>query len=229
MRHPMKHSTTRLLVIWLAFMASWGLAGCLNFSKEFPAQTYYALEVSRQGPDPVAEPRTVLKVKKFRILPRFEGKELVYRTGEYRYESDYYHEWFVAPNGMVTQQVQDWLAAAGLFEHVLGSGSAGDETHMLEGTVTALYGDYRNQGSPKAVVGLQVVLFDEGLTNPGILIQREYQRDVALSSPTPEALMQGWNDALRLILAALEEDVKKAVAKPASPPRSSAPAAKSQN
>lgn len=229
MNHPMMHSMSRRLVIWLAFLVSWGLTGCLNFSKEFPDKTYYALEVLRQGLDPVAQPRTILKVKKFRVLPRFEGTGLVYRTGEYRYESDYYHDWFVPPNGMVTQQVQDWLAAAGLFEHVLGQGSAGDETHLLEGTVTALYGDYRNPGVPKAVVGLQVVLFDEGLDHPGILMQREYQRDVAMPSATPEALMQGWNDALRLILAALEEDVKKAIATPAPAPQSSAPATKSQH
>jgi cholesterol transport system auxiliary component len=229
MRRFQRRSTTKLVATGLTLVALWGLAGCLTLNKEFPDKTYYALEVLRQGPDPVAQPRTILKVKKFRVLPRFEGTGLVYRTGEYRYESDYYHDWFAPPNGMVTQQVQDWLAAAGLFEHVLDSGSAGEETHMLEGTVTALYGDYRSPGSPKAVVGLQVVLFDEGLNNPGILMQREYQKDAAMTSPAPEALMKGWNDALRLILAALEEDVKKAITKPAPDPRLSAPAMKSPN
>lgn len=205
----MKRPGTIILLSGLVLLTCWGMSGCLKLSKEFPERTYYALEVPRPGPDPAAEAGTILKVRKFRVLPRYEGKGLVYWTGEHQYESDYYRQWFVAPNAMVTQQVQGWVAASGLFEHVLASASTAEETHVLEGTVTALYGDYRGRASPKAVLGLQVVLLDERPSHSGIVFQRDYQREVGLPTPAPDALVQGWNEALRQVLAALEEDLRK--------------------
>lgn len=200
----------------LALVAVWGSPGCVELNKEVPVKTAYSLDVLRQGSDPVAQTKTVLKVRKFRVAPPFEGRGLVYRMGEHRYESDYYHEWFVSPNAMVTQQIQNWLTAAGLFEHVLASGSTAEETHLLEGTVTALYGDFRNPAAPKAALGMQIVLLDAGSLDSGILFQRDYQREIALGAPTPDALVKGWNDALREVLTAAEEDLATVVPRPST-------------
>ena len=98
---------------------------------------------------------------------RFEGKELVYRMGDTRYESDFYNAWFLSPSAMLTQQMQDWLRHARLFERVVATSSYMDATHILEGTVTALYGDYRQEGGHKAVVGIQIVLIEDNLDAAG--------------------------------------------------------------
>lgn len=183
-----------------------GLGGCLTFNKAYPDKTYYVLTAARPGSDPVSADKTVLKIKKFRALPRFEGRGLVYRTSDYRYESDYYHEWFLAPNAMLTQQAHDWLAGAGLFRHVLASASTVEETHLLEGTVTALYGDYRDRASPKAVLGLQVVLI-AGQGDAAVLMQRDYQEAAEMAALTPDALMRGWETALQRVLTKVEGDL----------------------
>lgn len=210
----MRCATIRTLVVGLIAMAGWELAGCVTLNKEFPVKTTYALEVMRRGPDPVPQGKAVLKVRKFRVAPRFDGRGLVYRLSEQRYESDYYHEWFIAPNAMVTQQVQNWLAASGLFAHVVASGSTADETHVLEGTVAILYGDFREPAHPKALLEIQIVLLDAGALDGGILSQRDYRREVALPAPTPEALVQGWNDALRDALTDAEADLAKTLSRP---------------
>lgn len=184
-----------------------GLNGCLTVSKAYPDKTYYVLTAARPGPDPVSADKTVLKIKRFRALPRFEGRGLVYRTSDYHYESDYYHEWFLAPDAMLTQQAHDWLAGAGLFRHVLASASTVEETHLLEGTVTALYGDYRDRASPRAVLGLQVLLI-AGDGDPTVLMQRDYQEAAEVAALTPDALMRGWETALQRILTGVEGDLK---------------------
>lgn len=186
------------------------LDGCVGFSKSYPEKHSYALEVMRQGEAFASTPGTVLKIRKFRASPAVGEKELVYRTSDARYEADFYNEWFVMPNAMITQQVLNWLTTAGLFEYVMDSSGPLPATHILEGTVTALYGDYRTTPT-KAVLGLQVFLIHERVSQSDIVLQREYRREIELTEKTPEALVNGWNAALRRILSALDEDVNQTI------------------
>lgn len=182
------------------------LDGCVSLSKSYPEKHYYALDAVRQGGTVVSLPGTVLRIRKFRAAAAFEGKELVYRTSDGRYEEDFYNEWFVRPNAMLTQQVRNWLTATGLFQYVMDSSGPLPATHTLEGTVTALYGDYRATPA-KAVLGLQFFLLLETSSEP--ILQREYRKEIELSEKSPDGLVNGWNSALQLILSALDEDLKQ--------------------
>src|SRR6266850_1515565 len=84
-----------------------------------------------------------------------------------------------------------------------------DATHILEGTVTALYGDYRQQGEQKAVVGMHIVLIEDNSTRTAIVFQRDYHQMVELTEPSPDELTRGWNEGLRQIFMALEEDLRR--------------------
>jgi hypothetical protein len=72
--------------------------------------------------------------------------------------------------------------------------------------VTGLYGDYRATPA-KAVLGLQFFLVHEASSPADILLHQEYRQEVELMEKSPEALVKGWNEALRLILTALDEDL----------------------
>jgi cholesterol transport system auxiliary component len=185
------------------------LSGCVSLTKSFPDKHYYALDVTRHGEPGVPVSGAVLDVRGLFVSPRFEGKELVYRTGDTRYESDFYNAWFVSPSAMLTQQVQSWLRNARLFEHVVATPSYLDATYILEGTVTALYGDYRQQGGHKAVVGMQIVLIEDTLTRTAIVFQRDYHQMVELTETSPDELTRGWNQGLQQIFMALEEDLRR--------------------
>lgn len=130
----------------------------------------------------------------------------MYRTDDVRYEADFYNEWFVSPNAMLTEQVMNWLTNAGLFQYVMDSSAPLSATRILDGTVTALYGDYRAT-SPKAVLGLQFFLIDQAASPADIVWHQEYRQEVEVTERSPEALVRGWNAALRLILTALDEDL----------------------
>ena len=185
------------------------VAGCIGVANNQPEKQYYALEVVREGQAMVLLPGTVLDIRKFRAAPPL-GRELVYRETDARYESDFYNEWFVIPDVMLTQQTTNWLAAAGLFQHVMDSSGSLVPTHILEGMVTALYADYRANPA-KAVIGLQFVLIHDKAASADLIWHNHYRNEVEVRERSPEALVSGWNKALQITLTSLETDLNKAL------------------
>jgi ABC-type uncharacterized transport system auxiliary subunit len=82
--------------------------------------------------------------------------------------------------------------------------------YVLEGSVNALYGDFRNLNKPAAVLEIEFFLHNEDSANPGIVLQKRYIKTVPLSGRSPEALIKGWSQALESILADLNTDLQNA-------------------
>ena len=187
------------------------VGGCIRLAKGSPEKHYYALDVARPAAEsPVLRKEAILKIRKLRISPRFEGTEIVYRTSEGRYRSDFYNEWFIAPSAMVTQQLQSWLTNARLFQHVVDTSSSLEAGYLLEGAVNALYADLRLNGSPKAVLTMQIVLIRDRPALEEIVFRREYQELIDIADSYADALVKGWNHGLRHSLTQLEEDLRNA-------------------
>jgi hypothetical protein len=74
--------------------------------------------------------------------------------------------------------------------------------------VNALYGDFRNPNSPRAVLEIEFFLTSEIAAKPGILMQNRYAKSLPLTGRTPEALVKAWNHALEEILTSLTADLK---------------------
>jgi cholesterol transport system auxiliary component len=201
---------------WTIAFVLLAASGCVSLAKTFPEKHYFALDAVRQGEPAASVSGSILKIHRFHISPRFEGKEMVYRTSDTRYEADFYNEWFISPAAMVTQQAQNWMTNAGLFQHVVDASSYLDASHILEGAVTALYGDYRQKGSPKAVLDLQIILIHDGPIRADIVFRRDYHQTVDLAATSPEMLTRGWNEGLRRILEGFEKDLRKMDLKPDS-------------
>jgi len=145
-----------------------------------------------------------------RVSPSFEGKEFVYQTGPLSYRSDFYNELFLNPADIFTEQTRRWIAAADLFGHVVDANSNLDATHYLEGAVNALYGDYSDRSSPKAVLEMQFLLVKDTGAEPRVILQRNYREVTPLKDDLPETLVEGWRQGLMKILAAFEADLRKA-------------------
>ena len=193
--------------IWLVGLA---LTGCVGLGQSQPEKHYYALEAIRQGERLVAVPGTILNIRRFRAAPPFQGREVVYRESDARYERDFYNQWLAPPDVMLTQQILNWLTAAGLFHYVTDSSGPLPATYILDGMVTALYGDYR--ATPfKIVLGLQFVLMHDVSASTDIIWHDQYRKEVEVREESPEALVSGGNDALRIILMAVETDISRAL------------------
>ncbi len=198
---------TRLTLACTVLVSFALLTGCAP-KKSFPEKRYYVLDVSRpSGSSPPAE-KAVLTVRRFRVSPRYEGKGLVYRRRELSYESDFYNEFLISPGSLLAEEVRQWLAASGLFQNVVDTSSYMEATHILEGNVAALYGDYRERGSPRAVLDVQLFVIDNTSVLSGIVFQQEYRKEVASDGNSAEALVDAWNEALRQVLTDLEVDLR---------------------
>ncbi len=114
---------------------------------------------------------------------------------------------------LFTEEIRERLAGSGLFKHVVDPSSLLDSTYILEGAVTALYGDYRVNTAPKAVMEIQFFLLHETDSNPKIIFQSQYHKEEPLNGNTPDALVKSWNEALNQILTEFETDLKEYMSK----------------
>lgn len=187
------------------------LSGCVNLSKSFPDKHYYALNTTRTGAQSASIQDSILSIAPLRIVPRYEGREIVYRRGEFSYEADFYHEWFTLPASMVTTELERWLEESGAFAHVVNQSLPVEPTFRLEGVITALYGDYRSKTAPKGAIGLEFYLMKIDAGAETIVFRRDYRQTIDLHEDSPQALTKGWNNGLELIFTSLEQDLRLAV------------------
>jgi len=177
--------------------------GCLDLKKSYPEKRSFVLDVGAPPQETPANGAIVLKINKLRVSPLFAGRAMVYRVADLQYESDFYDEWFVAPGTLVTQQVHQWLSRSAGFEMVVVGTNHVEPTHLLEGTVTEFYGDFR--AAPRAVLGLELHLLDA--IHERQFFRRTYHQDVPLSDQSSEALARGLTEALRAVLVDVVKDI----------------------
>jgi len=115
----------------------------------------FVLEVSRDRPQQEISKDVVLSVQSFNADTAFSNRSLVYRKNQSEYETDFYNQFLIRPEDMITEKTRSWMSESGLFELVLEPGSYIDESHVLEGNIITLYGDFRDKASPKATMKIR--------------------------------------------------------------------------
>lgn len=191
------------VVLLLAVLCS----GCA--SRRSAATQQFALEATRPPSSVPAPHDAVLAVREFTIDPLSAGRGLVYRKSESQYESDSYHQFVIAPQALLTSQARHWLSRSGLFKTVLEPGSLVEPTHILESTVLAMYGDFRNRNQPQAVLHVRVFLIAGTRAQPEVVFTRDYEASHPAEAPTADALVAAFDRCLEQILSALEENLGK--------------------
>lgn len=181
------------------------MTGC-SLKQAAPVKATYLIDASRSGAARSGG-SGILRVRPLQVAEPFDGRGFVYRTGESRYEADFYQEFLVSPRALLTAQVRRWMEASGKYQTVVDSASKADATFSLEGNVTALFGDYRDPASPQAVLQMHFLLLKEQTPAPRIVFQKSYHQAVPLEGRGPEALTKGWTKALEQVLSALEGDL----------------------
>jgi len=102
------------------------LAGCGQKSYQ---KQHYILDARRASSVAASDSGNILEIRRFTSNAAFSGKNLIYRTGEFEYESDFYNEFLISPAAMITEKARNWLSASGLPRRVLDPGSHVDPTH----------------------------------------------------------------------------------------------------
>jgi cholesterol transport system auxiliary component len=190
--------------------------GCVSLQKNYPERRYYVFDVAWSSNYDASPKHVVLKIRNFHVSPAYTGHEFVYRVSPDGYESDFYNQFFKSPASLITQVVYGWFSRVDMFDHVVVAPSEISPDYVLSGYINSIYGDYIDEGSPRAVLALQFFLIKEDSGEDTIVFSRSYQKDVGITSKSPTALVNGWNEALREVLTDFERDLSRLDLKPAN-------------
>ncbi len=181
--------------------------GACSLSRPAVQPATYYLSVTRDAPAVSALQPVALRVRPLRAAPMYERRDFIYRVDGERVVSDFYSVFAESPDAMITAALTSWLKDARVFKAVIEPGVAVDAPYTLEGTIVALYGDFRDPAKPEAVLGIQFYLMRSGPGGREIVLDRALEERVPFSARTPEALVHGYDDALGRILSALEREL----------------------
>jgi len=198
------HIFTLLLVTALG-----GLTGCL--SRPVLKEQTFVFNVPAGGATKADASRRVLGIRSLQIAAPFAGRALIYRTDEFSYVRDPYAEFLDLPADELVAPIREWLRGSGNFQGVAEAGSALQPDTLVEINISQLFGDFRQLQQPLAMLTLHVTFFDapHGMA-AGVILQREYSRQIPLSAPSAAALMKGWDQALAEILSEISADLQSA-------------------
>jgi cholesterol transport system auxiliary component len=201
----MKQKIFIALPVWMILTAA-AFFGCVST----PQKHSFMLSADRESKPGAAITGKPLMVSRFRAAPQYENKGFVYRRGELGYESDYYNEFFALPGAVISEEIRKWMVKSGMFPYVLDSTDAREPHYYLEGSITALYGDYTKGKTPLAVLETRVSFGLKDEHRSRIFFQQTYEHQTALKGDTPDQLVRGWNEALSQMLTELEAEILKA-------------------
>jgi len=204
--HALRRSASSAATLALVL----SLQAC-TFNPPNPVKHSYLLEASRAPSLEAPSHRGTLFVAAFRVAEPFAGKGMVYRFDEYRYESDFYNAFFVAPRDIVTQRVLEWLQSAGLFDSVRPAAGTGRRGALqLDGLVTEMYGDLRDAQQARAVLSVQFYVARDGQQGNEVLFAQQLSQSVPIPDASAMSLAAGLSQALQAILAELEKQLRAA-------------------
>ena len=195
--------TKTFYVLLLLFLVSCGPG------KAPAVRRYYALELQRQGQTHQPQANTILEIQPFGMSPTFAPKQLAYRKGEFRYESDFYNQFVTDARLQITEQTRRWISDSKIFSSVALGGSALEATHLLEGDIVSLYGDFRNKSDANAVMEIEFFLLDIKSPSTSVVFSKLYKTTASVGQPTVENLIQAYNKCLKQILVDFEADLQK--------------------
>ena len=204
----MKRTLASLSLVAGILFSAIAVTGCGGQSYN---RNHYVLQASPPAKTGARPADTVLAVRRFTIDSAYQSSGLVYRKGEFQYETDFYNHFLVSPADMITEKTRNWLAESGDFATVLDPASTVNPTHTLKANIIALYGDFRPDATPKAVMGIRFFLTAEKAAPQTVLLAKTYTSSHDLKEKNAGALVEGFDACLTNILNQLEADLRGAL------------------
>jgi ABC-type uncharacterized transport system auxiliary subunit len=202
----MKLTRTFYVLVFLTLAA---LCGC----SMGPAWKHeeFALSVPADAPAAASSSTNIVALGNFRISPLFQGRSFTCRTGENSYERDPYAGFLESPEHALEEPIRAYLRNDGIFGRVVDPGSALTPSVVIEASVNALDGDFRDALHPVAEMTIHFIVYEVGQNGPGrVLLDKDFSAHSELSGRSPVALVAAWDKDLREIMNDLNSDYGKA-------------------
>lgn len=196
---------TRVIICSMALVSMF-LSGCIGERTSY-SQRDFILQANRDLPVVKDSKDIVLTVQSFNSSDLYADRAFVYRISESEYQTDFYNNFLMRPDDMLTGITRKWLSDSGLFKLVLEPGTFTDATEMLEGNILALYGDFRDKNNPKATIKIRFFVID--LSDKSVPYTKTYEVSSEAKDNSVDSLVQAYNESLVKILTQLEKDLQK--------------------
>ncbi len=185
-----------------------GLFACSLPSRSPVTPTAFMVNPERSGEPLKSRSSLWLKIGSVSVAPPYDGRSLVYRLGDQRFEKDFYNVYTTLPADMISNAERQWINKSGIFSAAVGQSNSFFPYYTLQATVNEFYGDYRVR--PEAVVSMEFFLTvtNSGKGNP-LIGSNRYTKRIALKDNTPEALVMGQQQALAEIFREYEVQLDK--------------------
>jgi cholesterol transport system auxiliary component len=197
---------TNLKFLYIFFIMFFFLSDCGNIlKKEFPQKKYFILEPDYSKINQNSKHFNSISVVRVKISPYFEGKNFVYRQGEFNYESDFYNEFLVFPSNSFLECTTRWLSESNTAEIL--TNTINEDTYLLFVSIDSLYIDFRNEKSPRSVLEIQFSL--QKNNEQELVFKKKYSTEGKVEVISPEEIIKSWNMGLTDILQKFESDLRK--------------------
>lgn len=161
-------------------------SGC-SLEQPYPAKDSFVLRGGDIGRAPVTLNETV-QVQPVRIAPPYDGRSLVYRTGDVSFTRDYYNVFIAPPDELATAELIRLLSESGLFARVSSVASGGNSDVILECMVTDLYADERDPKNPAAICRAKFRRLSNAPGNTLLIDSGAMEATVPVASNTGEGI-----------------------------------------
>ncbi len=188
---------SRLALFSMATLALMMLSGCFSLGRQTVEKQLYSLEARIREPGSAPSPPVPIMVKEFEIAPMYTTNSFVYRMEAFRFETDYYNEFIIPPQRMITEAVKQALFDTKRFSL---SGPGAPAAYRLSGKVIRLYGDFSNGKQPLAVMEIAIFLAPIQKNSLQPPLSKTFLRQLPISDQSPSTLVRGWNTQLEGII-----------------------------
>jgi cholesterol transport system auxiliary component len=206
----MKNRIQRSIIPACAVAAAVLISGGCGAVKREPLEvSYFLMQPQFASQEPSAAEAACLIIRSVSAPPLYRESQLVYRTGDVEFDTDYYNRFMTSPPSQLTRAIHQWADALGWAICPEETAESRTEQYILRPMLETLYGDFRNKSKPAAVVEMQFTLThtDPTCQCARVLLSKLYSERVDLEASSPAALVRAQGRAVENILQQLRADL----------------------
>ncbi|WP_035061793.1 ABC-type transport auxiliary lipoprotein family protein [Andreprevotia chitinilytica] len=189
----------------LALLLSILLLAACSTPRTPPQETHYLLTAARARAPVATSNGLTLRVMPLRAPAPFDDSHFVYRETAQRFVIDPYRGFLTPPDRQITQRLREWLAASGLYGHVVDNTADSPVAQRLEGELLELTVDRRD--SPVVLLRLRLRLVDLRASEPAIVFDQIFSASRPVSPLTADAIAAAADQALAAMLDEIESTI----------------------
>ncbi len=150
-----------------------------------------------------------ITVLPFTAAPTASGQMFLYRSGQARYEHDFYNRFLAPPGQLLTDDLRRYLLQSKVGP-VREPGAPLASDYLVQPRLDDLYADYRDTSRPRAVVAMTIVLVSRQPDGNKQVFERTYRRAIPMNEVSPAAAARGWSKGAGQIFWQFTRDLRAA-------------------